>query len=248
MRFSRLIVIFLTIASLAKGEARPQAAPKSEPSESESTRSQEQSPHSADSAPAVDAAKVTGSTFDSQYFKFTYELPKGWKALADAERVGENKKLSDRDKEASVARLPAPKRGTAKTPVRKNPTLVAPPASSPERYSLMVASPDGVLSLESPVLPRINVWAHRRVPPLDSAGDHAQFLRSGKRTTTIAPPQEVTLSGHSFVRVDVITPNGTYQSQFVTVIGDYLVGFDFRARSEKEMDDMADSTKTIKFQ
>lgn len=247
MQFSRLIVIFLTIASLVTVEAQ-QTAPTSGPPETEPVSSQDQSSKPADNGPAVDAAKVTGSTFDSQYFKFTYELPKGWKALDDVERVAENKKLSDQDKEPSAARLPVPRKATAKTPVRKNPALVAPPASSLERYSLMVAGPNGVPSLDSPVLPRINVWAHRRVPPLDSASDHAQFLRSGKRTTTIVPPQEVKLGGHSFVRVEIITANGTYQSQFVTVIGDYLVGFDFRAESQKEMDDMAETTKTIKFQ
>jgi hypothetical protein len=245
MRLSHLAVLFLTVASLLRVEAKQQPAPKSK---TESLSQDQSGAKPADSGPAVDAASVTGSTFEAQYFKFTYELPKGWRTLDDAVRVAENQKLSDEDKERSTARLPIPKKSTSKTPVKKNPSVVPPSASSPDRYSLMVASSDGVPSLESPVLPRINVWAHKRVPPLDSAADHAQFLLTSKRTKVIVPPQEITLDGHSFVSVEVATPDGTYQSQFVTAIGDYLVGFDFRAESQKELEDMASTMKTIKFQ
>jgi hypothetical protein len=246
MRFSWLVVLFVTVALLSL-EAQQQPAPKSEPAKTEPAPTQEQAAKPADSGPAVDAAKVTGKTFESNYFKFTYELPKDWKALDDAERVADNRRLSEEDKEPSTVRLPAPKKGSTKVPVKKNPPLVLPPISVPEHYSLMVASPNGVPSLASPVLPRINVWAHKRVPPLDAATDHAQLLLSGKRTKVLVPPQEVTLGGHSFACVNVITPDGTYQSEFVAVMGDYLVGFDFRAESQKEMEEMANTMNTIKF-
>jgi hypothetical protein len=247
MRFPWLVVLFVTVASLLSLETQQQPAPKSEPAKMEPAPTQEQAAKPADSGPPVDTAKVTGSTFESQYFKFTYEFPKGWKTLDDVERVADNRRLSEEDKERSTARLPAPKKGWTKVPVKKNPALALPPTSAPEHYSLMVASPNGVPSLASPVLPRINVWAHKRVPPLDTAADHAQLLLSGKRTKVLVPPREVTLGGHSFVCVNVITPSGTYQSQFVAVLGDYLVGFDFRAESQREMEDMANTMNTIKF-
>jgi hypothetical protein len=61
-------------------------------------------------------------------------------------------------------------------------------------------------------------------------------------------PQEVFFDGHSFMRASVITPNGDYHSQYVTVIGGYLVGFDFRAESERELVEMTEMMKSIKFQ
>jgi hypothetical protein len=143
MRFSRLAILFLTVAALLRVGAQQQPAPQTEPSKTESVPSPDQAP--ADSGPPVDAAKVTGSTFGSQYFKFTYELPKGWKTLDDAERVADNRRLSEEDKERSTARLPAPKKGSTKVPVKKNPALALPATSSPEHYSLMVASPTACL-------------------------------------------------------------------------------------------------------
>jgi hypothetical protein len=112
----------------------------------------------------------------------------------------------------------------------------------------MAASSNGLESLASPVLPRINIWAHQRVGALDNPNDHAQFLVSAKRTQVLMPVHEVTLDGYKFVRVDVITPTGEYLSEFVSVMRDYLVGFDFRAQSERELAEMAETMKSVKFQ
>jgi hypothetical protein len=250
MRFLRLaVMLFFAVASLLRIEARQQSEPKTEPSKAESSTPKHQAPpKAADASPAVDAAKVTGSTFESQYFKFTYELPAGWKALDDSARVTANHRLAEADNERSTAPPPVAKKAASKTPAKRNPALAgALAAPVPDHYSLMVASPNGVESLDSPVLPRINVWAHKRVPPLDSAADHASFLLINKRTKVLASPVEVQLDGHPFVRVDVLGADGIYHSQFVAVMNDYLVGFDFRAQSEKEMIEMEISVKGIKF-
>src|ERR1700693_2896031 len=72
MRFSWLVVLFVIVALLSL-EAQQHPAPKSEPAKTEPAPTQEQAAKPADSGPAVDAAKVTGTTFESNYFKFTYE-------------------------------------------------------------------------------------------------------------------------------------------------------------------------------
>lgn len=203
---------------------------------------------SSDEGSAVDAAKVTGTTFESDYFKFTYELPKGWKALDDAARVASNQAVKADDGRTAQMTTPLPKKESRKPPtVKKGPGPGSSRALPPARYSLMAASSYAIDSLASPVLPRINIWAHERVGALDTPKDHAQFLAANKRGKVLFPPQEVSLDGHDFVRVDVITPTGEYVSEYVSILKDYLVGFDFRAQSEKEMVEMAETMKTLKF-
>ncbi len=163
--------------------------------------------------------------------------------MDDTSRVAANQMLA----QAEQDRTAVPKKTTAKSSDKQTAAVAQSTKSPVGGYSLMVASPDGVESLQSPVLPRINVWASRRVPPLDSPADHVQFLMANKRSRALVRPQQVAFDGHTFVRGSVITPNGDYQSQYVTIIGDYLVGFDFRAESEREMIEMAETMKTIKF-
>jgi hypothetical protein len=117
-----------------------------------------------------------------------------------------------------------------------------------ENYSLLVASPAGVTSLDSPVLPRVNIWAKRRIPPLDHVEDPAMFMTAMRYAKVIVKPQHVTFDGHDFVRADIETPTSEYRTQFVTIVGDYLIGFEFHSSSEKEGEPGADSMKTIKFQ
>jgi hypothetical protein len=246
MRVFRFVLILVIAASWLRVGAQ-QAAPATEPAK---TQSENAATKPADNGPAVDAAKVTGSTFESDYFKFTYELPKGWKALDDAARIASNQEvmMGDRDRAAEMT-TPLPKKTSTRPPtVKKGSGPASSRAPLPARYSLMAASSNGLESLASPVLPRINIWAHQRVGALDNPNDHAQFLVSAKRTQVLMPVHEVTLDGYKFVRVDVITPTGEYLSEFVSVMRDYLVGFDFRAQSERELAEMAETMKSVKFQ
>jgi hypothetical protein len=246
MRFLWLAVVFLTTTALLNTYAQEQPAPKTEPAKAEPAPAQGQAAAKpANSGPAVDAAKVTGSTFESQYFKFTYELPQGWKALDDAVRVASNQQVLQQDAERLSTSLP--KKTSAKSQLKSSSIPGQHVAPLPERYSLMAASPNGLDSLASPVMPRINMWAHRRVPPLDKAMDHAQLLVAGKHNEVLVRPHELMLDGHTFVRVELITAPGTYQSRYITVIGDYLVGFDFLAQSEREMVEIANTIKSVKF-
>ncbi len=243
MRSFGLAVIFLASFSFA---AAQQAGKSPNPSDSSKGQpaTQDQSSTPSNGTP-VDAGKVTGSIFHSDYFKFSFELPKDWKALDDAARMAANQALLQSDRERASQR-PAAAGKKSLAPDKKTPVTAS--VNAPENYSLLVASSSAVDSLQSPVLPRINVWANKRMPPLDTPADHVQFLFAGRRTRPLIRPHEVVFGGQTFMRGSVITANGEYHSQYVTVIGDYLVGFDFRALSERELVEMTETMKTIKFQ
>jgi hypothetical protein len=247
MQCSRFAVSIILLASLAC--AQQDAPPAPAPPVEKTAPAPAEAPARPTGTP-VDSAKINGSTFESVFFKFTYQLPKDWKALDDSVRLASNQKLHEEDSARPPSPIPVrPKSSAIRKTARGNAhPIYAPTDVSVERYSLLVASPTGVDSLESPVMPRINVWAHRRVASLDDIGDHAQFLLSAKRVTTLVEPQKVSLDGHDFVRVDIRTPSGRYRSQFVTMLGDYLVGLEFWAASQKELNNLVDTTKTIKFQ
>ena len=135
-----------------------------------------------------------------------------------------------------------------KPAVPKNPAVVNIKPTSLETYSLMVASPSGVPSLESAVLPRINIWAHKRYQGMDTLDDHAQYLVSTRRAQVLVRPQKLSISGHDFVRAELVMPSGAYRSQYVTAIDDYLVGFEFHAGSEKELSEISNTIKSVKFE
>lgn len=249
MRLFRLGLILLTISAGFHALAQEQPASKADAATPPAAASQEQSTAKPAGGPAVDVVKVTGSTFESPYFKFTYELPSGWKTLDDAARMSANQMALQEDIERSKATLAAVKKTSAKAAKSTTSTSTTPSTGPmPERYSLMAASPGGIDSLASPVLPRINIWAHRRIPPLDKAIDHAQLLVTGKHSEILVRPQELQIEGHSFVRVQLVNAAGNYQARYITVMGDYLVGFDFLTQSEKEMAEIANTIKSIRFE
>jgi hypothetical protein len=254
MQFSRYALIFLMVSSVLTLNAQDKPAATTEPAKAEAAPAQDQaSPDQSAAKPAsgvpVDVVKVTGTTFESPYFKFTYELPAGWKTLNDAARTEANKQAIREDIERARVAGVVPKKASAKeTPATKANPTVQNPAVTPERYSLLAASPDGIDSLASPVLPRINIWAHRRIPPLDKPIDHAELLISGKHNEVLVRPQELNIAGHQFVRVELINAAGKYQARYITVIGDYLIGFDFLEESEREMAEYSNTIKSIKFE
>ena len=247
MQFSRLTLIFLALSSAVNVCAQEKAAPKSEPAKAESAAPDQSA--AKPSGPAVDDVKMTDSTFESPYFKFTYDLPTGWKTLDDATRKAANELAMREDIERARATVVSPRKAAAKSPATAstNPRPQGNPIVS-ERFSLMAASPTGLDSLASPVLPRINIWAHRRLPPLDKPIDHAQLLMSGKHNEILVRPQELIVAGRQFARIELINAAGYYQARYVTAIGDYLIGFDFLTKSEREMAEFSNSIKSVKFE
>jgi hypothetical protein len=245
MQFSRSALIFLALSSAVNLWAQGTPAPKSEPAKAQVAASEQSA--AKPSGPAVDDVKITDSTFESPYFKFTFDLPTGWKALDDATRKAANDLAMREDMERARAAAAIPRKAAAKASANPRPQPQGNPVI-PERYSLMAASPDGLDSLASPVLPRINIWAHRRLPPLDKPLDHAQLLMSGKHNEILVRPQELIVAGRQFARVEMINAAGTYQARYVTAVGDYLIGFDFLTKSEREMAEFSNSIKSVKFE
>ena len=243
MRFLQSLFCILLFASIAIA----QAAPSSSAAQNASPAPDTKAGNSSDQGSAVDEAKVTGGVFQSAYFKFTYQLPKDWKALDDKVRVSANKQLQQEEIDAHP--MPIRKRSTPAQTASAPATKPASPTRSPiENYSLLVASPSGVESLDSAVLPRVNIWAKRRIPPLDHIEDPAQFMGAMRYSKVITKPEHVTFDGHDFVRASIQTPTGDYRTQFVTISGDYFIGFEFHSDSKADDALGAESMKTVKFQ
>ena len=249
----------LFCALLLTSMASAQAAQSSQPTQNATSPSDTQPAQSAKpaaSGPAVDEAKVTGGVFQSPFFKFTYQLPKDWKSLDDAVRMAANKQMQQ--EEMSAHPMPVRKRPANAKPAPASTDkpasestgkpMAAPPSNPLENYSLLVASPAGVTALNSVVLPRVNIWAKRRIPPMDHVEDPAMFMIAMRYAKVVTKPQHVTFDGHDFVRADIQTPTGEYRTQFVTIVGDYLIGFEFQASSQAEGELGIDSMKTVKFQ
>lgn len=248
-RISQMLLILLAFTAFVPAQDQPAAKSDAAPA-SPAAQAKDRTAASASPKVAVDAASVTGSTFRSQYFKFTYELPAGWKALDDAVRMKSNREVLEQDEESARQMAAAPRKSSAKPGSKQAKPGSNLPAVSPvvERYSLMAASPDGLTSLASPALPRINIWAHRRVPPFDSPMDNVRLAIQGKHSSILVAPQEVTYYDHTFARVQLITPAGEYQARYVITMGDYLLGFDFLTQSERELVEVSDTIKTVHFE
>jgi hypothetical protein len=246
MRYFWLALSLLVFGCIGNAQ-EPQGQAPAEKQSPKAEQSTESSAKPATDGPAVDGANVTGSTFRSEFFKFTYELPKDWQALDDAIRVSENQKLRQ-EEEDRIAHLPVPKRKPGATPTAaKRAASDHHEDASTERYNLLAASAKPIESLKDFVLPRLNIWAHRRLGMLDNISDHAQYLAATKRATVLEKPKQVTIGGHTFMRVDILASNEEYHSQFVTVMGDYLVGFDFLTLSGKELATLTATMDSIKF-
>jgi hypothetical protein len=71
---------------------------------------------------------------------------------------------------------------------------------------------------------------------------------SGKHNEILVRPQELVVAGRQFARIELINAAGNYQARYVTVVGDYLIGFDFLTKSEREMAEFSNSIKSVKFE
>jgi hypothetical protein len=181
---------------------------------------------------SVDAGQTKVNVFESTYFHFHYELPKGWFALDDGVRLADNKKRYETQLE-EVYKDKGPN-----TPTQK--TEVYPP------FTLLIASRTPVTSSETGQLPRVLVQAIRRFPTMMEAGDPANLV-SRMKPKVLRGPEDIILSGHKFVRTDFQFRADSFLSKFTTASGDYLIGFDLRADNEKDLSDLAASMQSIRF-
>ena len=87
----------------------------------------------------------------------------------------------------------------------------------------------------------------KRIATMMEAGDPAKLIGMMPHTKVLRGPEEVLISGHKFVRADFQFRSDDFLSKFSTVIGNYLVEFDLRARNEKELTDLASSMQSVVF-
>ncbi len=182
---------------------------------------------------SLDSGQTTANVFESTYFHFRYEAPKGWFALDDTTRLADNKSRY----EAQLA--DALKKNGPNTPARF--TEVFPP------YDLLIASPTPVTSSHTEQLPRVQVQAMNRGATMKEAGDPAKLISRIPKIKILRRTQPVVLAGHKFVRTDFQFSSGSFLSKFTSVDGDYLVWFDLRADNEKDLLDLVNTMQTLQF-
>jgi hypothetical protein len=187
----------------------------------------------AGSPPPIDAGQTTANIFESTYFHFRYELPKGWFALDDRVRLADNKKRYQTQLQEAL------KNQGPNTPTQT--TEVFPP------YDLLIAGRTVVTSSETGQLPRVHVQAIRRVAMMMDAADPAKLVSQIMHPKILRGPEDMTLSGHKFVRTDFQFKTGSFLSKITSVSGDYLIEFDLRAENERDLGDLANTVQAIQF-
>ena len=112
----------------------------------------------------------------------------------------------------------------------------------------MIAAPKKVVSPDTGQIPRIVIYTHKRFPMEMEPTDPANMIMRLFPGKAIRGPENMLISGHKFVRTDFRFRPGSLLSKFVTLDGDYLIEFDFRAADEEDLAKLADTMQTIKFQ
>jgi TonB family protein len=184
--------------------------------------------------PPIDDAIVAQNNFESTFFGFRYQFPAEWHVLEDCTRIADNNDRYDKQLKDALAKN-GPNTANNKTEVFPN-------------YNLLVAGPSPVLMSYTPQMPRIVIWVHKRFNMLNNPGDHSKVLSmTMPNLTFLHPPEETTLSGQKFIRADYSFEKDSYLSQWVTQMGDYLIGFDLRARTADELKDLSQTMETVQF-
>jgi hypothetical protein len=183
-----------------------------------------------------DSASISGGVFESAFFKFHYEFPKGWTVEDHALQMEKNRKNhEDAVKKAKAKAQPDTPNSTTTTQVFW-------------LYDLFLASPETVPpNGDRPPLPYVRVWATERFSMMDKPGDNARLLAQIGSMKVLRSPQEQKVSGRKFVRSDFISSNSDYVSMFDTLSGKYLLFFEFRGKNEQEMNELAKTMESVKF-
>jgi hypothetical protein len=181
-----------------------------------------------ESKPTIDSGETAGNSFQSSFFHFRCELPNGWSALPDDVRIRENRKRYETQL-AEALKKEGPN------------SEVFPP------YNLLVAAPTSPTSGETHQLPRLEIYAVKRITMMMEAGDPAKTVSYVPQVKVLRGPEDLLISRHKFVRTDFrFEPSGAL-SKFVTVDGDYLIEFDFRADNEQGLIGLASTMQTVAF-
>ena len=137
MRFRPLVFYFLLVAILAFGKQASK-----EP----------------------DFANISGTNFESPFFKFHYSFPKGWSPEDDQIRVAKNRKKH----EESTASLKADTSRTVNNGTTTTKVFWV--------YDLLVATPESLPPDGKLPLPYVRIWAMERSNMINKPGDNAKLL------------------------------------------------------------------------
>jgi hypothetical protein len=182
-----------------------------------------------------DYGKVSGGTFTSEFFKFHYTLPTGWVATDDQARMQENRTKHKEAVKKEEAKLPK------NTPNTTTTTTVF------WNYDLLVATPAALKDGTKPAEPYIRIGAAERNVLLDKAGDHANMVIKYGIGKVVKQPNEQMIGGRKFVRADLVYKDSNYEALFDTVSDKYILSFEFRGKSEEEINELAKTMESLKF-
>lgn len=182
---------------------------------------------------AVDAGKTTANVFESTFFHFRYEFPKGWSALDDSVRMAENKKRYENDlKEAHEQNGPD-------SPTSKSEVV--------DPYFLLVAGRAAVTASETTQKPRVVIMATKRRTMMSGPRDPARTIIQMVHPRILKGPEDVVLAGREFSRTDMEFNPKSLLSKFATAVGEYVIEFDLRAENEKDLADLVTTMQTLQF-
>jgi hypothetical protein len=180
-----------------------------------------------------DVAIINGNAFESPFFKFHYAFPQGWSAEDDQARMNRNRV----EHENAVGRTKA------------DPPLQNYYGPAPEvfwRYDLLVASAPRSAA-EKSAQPYVRLCALQRFNGLGSPGKYAKLMLQVNTVKMFHEGQKQTIAGRAFVRTDVISKDGQFVAMFETLTRDYLLLFEFHGRNEQEINELAKSMESLKF-
>ncbi|MBZ5493923.1 MAG: hypothetical protein LAO76_23630 [Acidobacteriia bacterium] len=187
-----------------------------------------------------DSINISNGIVESPYFKFHYEFPKGWALKDDALRMQQNRKSHEEGEKNAQAK--------AKADAQAKPGTTVLSAHALWMYNLFVAAPDAVPAQDYPPLPYVHIWALERNGIQDKPGDNAKLLTQIGTMKALRPLQEQMIGGRKFIRADMAGgKEKAYVSMFDTASRGYLLFFEFRANDERQMNDLAKTMESLKF-
>lgn len=167
-----------------------------------------------------DAVTFEANTVESPYFKFHYSFPQGWIRLDDTVRMEQNRK-KHRKAGGNIVHW---------------------------TYDLLLASPSPISADGKLSLPYIHVLAIENAQDLFGSGNYAKSLAKTKSLAILHPPQQQSFSGQKFTRTDLDDKSSHYEALFDTTVRNYFLLFEFHGRTQEEMDMLAKTMESIKFE
>ncbi|HEY7402775.1 MAG TPA: hypothetical protein VIB39_04595 [Candidatus Angelobacter sp.] len=189
---------------------------------------------------APDSVTISGATLEAPYFKLHYSLPQNWSSEDDAKRMEKNRKKHEE---------------RVKSLERETSRIVNAGAITTRVfwvYDLLVATPGAFPADEKFPLPYIHIVARERSNSSSNPGDYANDMAKLRdqapfKVAVFQKPEKQLIAGQKFVRSGLAYGENHYESLYETVSGSYLLSFEFHGKSEQEVNDLAKTMESVKF-